>query len=578
MRRGLLLMVVVALAVLSMGMGGGVDTEDGDVMDPLGPELRSWLDGHGPLRVGWSDFIGPTSLHEDGVVTGGYGVDLWDLAALKLGIDVEHVVVGNPAEVVEALRAGEVDVAGAFARRPDLLEFAEGTEPFAWVETGFVAGTGRFDAVRQDLAGATVTTISGSPHTVTLEEQFPELRYVETGGLLPGLQQVADGEIDLYLGPFGLLGFALRGTDVELRPIGPTVAVEPVGPYTLPGTQQAEVARLARASLTDAELALTNVRWTGFDLANPDQPAALPAWLVPVALGLVGALVAALLFVLLLRSRVRAATTELREVNEGLEQTVAARTVELARTASSLERSNQALQRFTSTAAHDLKGPLGAISGLVDLAVAMDLPAEQRDDLLARVRTSAVRLGRMIDDMLDDAVRLGAGRARVTGTAFAAWVREVTAPEVDAVGADLQVTAPEVEVDTDVETLRRTALNLVGNATKYAVNEDGVRIHVMLRRVDGAWELVVDDNGPGVPEEQREAVFERGTRLTHDDRGFGLGLSAIRDLVHGAGGTVGVEDAPLGGARFVVELPAEEEAAPVVPVGDTGDGRGAVTT
>ena len=77
---------------------------------------------------------------------------------------------------------------------------------------------------------------------------------------------------------------------------------------------------------------------------------------------------------------------------------------------------------------------------------------------------------------------------------------------------------------------------------------------------DGTVELIVDDDGPGIPAEDRERVFERFTRLdegrARDAGGLGLGLAMAKTIVERHGGTVEIDDAPLGGARFVVRLPA----------------------
>ena len=108
----------------------------------------------------------------------------------------------------------------------------------------------------------------------------------------------------------------------------------------------------------------------------------------------------------------------------------------------------------------------------------------------------------------------------------------------------------------DAEQLGRAARNLVHNATRHAAG----RVVVGLREVDGVVILTVDDDGPGIPEAQRERVFERFT-LVDPARssiagGTGLGLAITRDIVERHGGVVVVEGSPLGGARFLVRLPA----------------------
>lgn len=112
-------------------------------------------------------------------------------------------------------------------------------------------------------------------------------------------------------------------------------------------------------------------------------------------------------------------------------------------------------------------------------------------------------------------------------------------------------------VDADRRLLARAVCNLLRNAQKYAA---GRIVLCARRRDDGAMEIAVEDDGPGIPESERESVFEPFYRLDRSrDRatgGFGLGLSIASKAVALHGGTLTVEDGELGGARFVIVLPA----------------------
>lgn len=116
------------------------------------------------------------------------------------------------------------------------------------------------------------------------------------------------------------------------------------------------------------------------------------------------------------------------------------------------------------------------------------------------------------------------------------------------------------EVDGDARLLMRAVGNLLGNACKYASSK--VLLGAM-RHASGL-DITVDDDGPGIPLEEREHVFEPFYRMDRSrDRasgGFGLGLSITRKAVALHGGTVTVEDSPLGGARFVIKLPYHRAA------------------
>ena len=113
----------------------------------------------------------------------------------------------------------------------------------------------------------------------------------------------------------------------------------------------------------------------------------------------------------------------------------------------------------------------------------------------------------------------------------------------------------------DTRQLTQVVRNLVDNAQRHATTQ----VAITLRRDDDQLVFVVDDDGPGIPEAEREHVFDRFTRLDEArgraDGGAGLGLAVVRRAVEHHGGTVEVLDSDLasgglGGARFVVRLPA----------------------
>jgi signal transduction histidine kinase len=104
--------------------------------------------------------------------------------------------------------------------------------------------------------------------------------------------------------------------------------------------------------------------------------------------------------------------------------------------------------------------------------------------------------------------------------------------------------------------LQRVVRNLLDNAARHA----SATVAVGLVTTDDTVELTVDDDGPGIPADDRDLVFERFTRLddgrARDAGGLGLGLAMVKSIAEHHGGTVVIEDAPIGGARLRVRLPA----------------------
>jgi signal transduction histidine kinase len=110
-------------------------------------------------------------------------------------------------------------------------------------------------------------------------------------------------------------------------------------------------------------------------------------------------------------------------------------------------------------------------------------------------------------------------------------------------------------VSADPQRLKQVLVNLMVNAAKYGGRPP--RIEIGARAVGDRVRIEVSDNGPGVPQGLREALFRPFERLgaeKTDVEGSGLGLAVSRELIQLQGGSIGVEEGPMGGARFYVEL------------------------
>ncbi|SHG33286.1 sensor histidine kinase [Streptoalloteichus hindustanus] len=236
---------------------------------------------------------------------------------------------------------------------------------------------------------------------------------------------------------------------------------------------------------------------------------------------------------------------ELRALAEALNDMLARRDEASAR-----------LRRFTGDAAHELRSPVASIRAQAEVAVAHPDP-DTAQEVLRDVAEEAERLSHLVDDLLTlaradagrlppvtrvDLVAAVAGAVRRAEAAGARWVR------VEALVPAAVLAAP-TEVAAVVD-------NLVGNARRYARALIRVSVLPNGREV----RLVVDDDGPGVPEEHRARVFDRFYRV-QDDRardtgGAGLGLAMVAEMVRRRGGSVSVGSSPEGGARFEVRWPA----------------------
>lgn len=225
---------------------------------------------------------------------------------------------------------------------------------------------------------------------------------------------------------------------------------------------------------------------------------------------------------------------------------------ELARTLVDLQQSNASLAEFAAVAAHDLKAPLALASGTVDLLAlryAGNLP-EQARDLLVRSTSQLHRLAHQVDGLLRIAA-VGGRALDLEPLPLADRVRTVQSALGDALaGVVVDVAAPD-DVMADRAALDLLLQNLLTNASLHG----GDHVEVRSRAEGDHVRVEVDDDGPGVPAEDREHVFDLFSRSATGQRSTGLGLALCRRIVDRHGGDIGIDDAPAGGARVWFTLP-----------------------
>jgi signal transduction histidine kinase len=221
-----------------------------------------------------------------------------------------------------------------------------------------------------------------------------------------------------------------------------------------------------------------------------------------------------------------------------------------------LDRAREREAAFVADAAHELRSPISSIRMQVDVARRLGDDSELTEGLHEDID----RLARLVDDLLALA-RLDASQAGATELppTTAVPVLDILhrAAETSA-GSDVVVLdGADADVCMAPGELDRVLDNLVGNARRHAAH-----VWLSTRRQGARVVIVVDDDGPGVPEADRDRVFERFTRLDDArDRGAGgsgLGLAIVRHLVTSRHGEVRLSNAPAGGLRVEVELPAAE--------------------
>ena len=359
---------------------------------------------------------------------------------------------------------------------------------------------------------------------------------------------------------------------------------------------QGQTTRGELSALLDRYLggAATRRVFTGIALDEDDQPAP-PELIARAEQALAGALGSASARVLI-NSVVRGealdldailsildTTSETLEVNRRLEQ----KSRELARTSEELRAANERLREldrlkdeFIAMVSHELRTPLTSIRAFAEiLHDGKDLPEQKRLHFLDVVVRESQRLSRLIEEILDLA-RLESGRLTLDPRPLD--LVELAQHSVDAIhrlqenrGVSLEVdmAVSSARVIGDPDRLEQVIINLLDNAGKFAADESP-RVLLRLERHKGHFRLSVEDNGPGIADDERERVFEKFHQIKRQDsgetrgrpRGSGLGLPISRGIVAHLGGRLWVESAPhLGGACLVMELPDAPDAPDATP-------------
>jgi signal transduction histidine kinase len=222
-------------------------------------------------------------------------------------------------------------------------------------------------------------------------------------------------------------------------------------------------------------------------------------------------------------------------------------------------------EQFVSGVSHELRTPLQQILVFSQLLRMDKIEADERQHSLEIVERETRRLIHLVENVLRfSRASRGLDVLNVEQVTLEPLVRDALLTfELLARARNVTVRLeadPDVRAVADANAVRRVLLNLLDNAVKYG--PDGQTVTVAIRAAQQHAIILVDDQGTGIPTSERGQVWEPFHRLDREPHtavaGSGMGLSIVRDLVTRMNGTVRIEDAPGGGARFVVELPVPQ--------------------
>jgi PAS domain S-box-containing protein len=224
-----------------------------------------------------------------------------------------------------------------------------------------------------------------------------------------------------------------------------------------------------------------------------------------------------------------------------------------------LERLDELKSTILSAVSHELRTPLTALKGFGATLRAHDphLSVDERRRLSERIVGNAERLEHLLGDLMDlDRLSHRRGALVLERVDLGALVRDVV-EAVDPADSHVQLVVPDhaVLVVVDVDKVERAIANLLRNAVDHTPSSASV--WVRLESTDQSVEIVVEDDGPGIPDDLKDEVFERFRQGEGPpSRGVGIGLALVREFARLHGGTVWVTDRTGGGASFHLALPS----------------------
>ena len=259
------------------------------------------------------------------------------------------------------------------------------------------------------------------------------------------------------------------------------------------------------------------------------------------------------------------AYSELQEAKAGVDKKVEERTIELKRAKEDAERANQMKSIFLASMSHELRTPLNSIigfTGIILQGLAGELNDEQKTQL-GMVYGSSKHLLALINDLLDiskiESGELEAYLEEFNIASAGKEVRDSLAPKAEDKGIKLIWDIPDINVMGDERRFKQILTNLVNNAIKFT-EEGAVEVGVIEK--DGMIEVMVKDTGVGIKTEDIHRLFEPFAQLDYtvsEEKGTGLGLYLVKNLVRFLNGEIRLESEYGRGSTFTFTVPIKQE-------------------
>ena len=533
----------------------GINTTFGAEVAQLSDAERAWVLRHGEVKAGYDDNFAPFS--RTGAMGGfeGMGADVLRAAAAKAGLRVASHHSGTFADVLDRVRAGQLNVVVGMARNVDRMADFHFIGPWAVAPTVVVTRVagGTMAGDLESLRGGSLALLREHFLLPQIQSRLPGLKLQPYATQRDVLQAVSSGQADAAIGNGYVVNLLINERFTGRLHVTGVVRDGDSELYFGVPRRDSELARVlerAFAALTPAELADIRQQWL-LARIEPGLPwRSLLQWGLPPALALLGVL-ATLAF----------ANRRLRQAHQHIKG---------ARQAA--EEANAARGRFVAYLAHEIRGGVGGIGAGARLMMERT-DAQPPDPLLAAMATSADQVRDLLETTMRDEVEFAHGfTLQPAALDLAAWWQESLAPHrlrAAERGLQLLETAPKGRVQADGARLAQVLGNVLSNAIKFT-RTGSVEAHAHWSSdAGGGLRIEICDQGPGLPEAERQRIFEpyaQGDAGRALGQGVGLGLAIARRLVLAMGGRIEALPRVGPGSRFVIEVPLAAAQGTIEPV------------
>ena len=504
-------------------LGGKVPSIDNSSRLILTAEERAWVEAHPVVRVAADPDYAPFQFTTDAGMSVGVANDYLELISQRLGIRFAYKLSDSWAQALQLVRAHKADMVAVATETPDRLKYMRFTAPYVEYPDVIITRSGENVPSLEALHGKQLLTIQGFGVNEFLRNSHPHIELRMAADVKTLLERVSTGEADAGLLNLATTSYAIEKWKITNLHISSLTEFS----YKLALASRRDWPMLQRllqkgvASIGGEERQAIYRKWIGLQSGSwkptREQVVAFAVVLILIGFGFT------LAWNRQLRKKVEISTRELRASEEE------------AKTAREVaEQANRAKTDFLAAASHDLRQPLHAMSLQIG-QLKESLQDEKAEEILAQISNSQFALSDILNALLDIS-HLDAGTLKPNvshfplAQLFTRLENEFTSLAQE-LGVELRLRSTRAWLYSDPTLLYRVLANLVDNAIKHA-RAPGVLIAA--RRRGDKWRMEVWDCGPGIPEEQQQAIFDKFVQLNNPGRdrrkGLGLGLSIVQRL------------------------------------------------